>query len=144
MSIAYREKLEIVPKEKLFARTPDRTGAADQSFKEEADINNIVGRYIRTGVFDWESKHQPRWGDATQVPDYHQAMTVIADARSAFGELPSDIREMFNNEPGEMLAFISDAANRERAIELGMIPPDPVVPVSSPAAPAPAVDPPPA
>ena len=57
---------------------------------------------------------------------------MVLAADDAFMALPANVRERFNNDPAELVDFISDVANRSEAIDLGLIPlpgkPDGVIP----------------
>lgn len=94
---------------------------AKQSFKEEADINNIVNQYLKTGVLP-EGQRQPLFGDFSTGNDFQEAMLAIQEAQEDFAALPSAIRERFKNNPAEILAFMSDPENEAEARELGLIP----------------------
>ena len=39
-----------------------------------------------------------------------------------FDNLPSDVRNRFNNNPAQLLDFVADPENKEEAIELGLLP----------------------
>jgi hypothetical protein len=47
-------------------------------------------------------------------------MNAIRAGDDAFAELPSDIRERFNNDPAEFVDFCLDEANNEEAANLGL------------------------
>lgn len=92
---------------------------AQQQFKDDCDINTIMGRYTKNGIIDHISQHQPEYGFATPQ-QYHQSMNIIANANSMFNDLPSDLRNEFNNNPQAFLEFVQDPKNAERAQELGI------------------------
>jgi len=50
------------------------------------------------------------------------ALRVRAD-EDAFAALPAKIRARFSNRPAELVAFVSDSANYDEAVELGLIVP---------------------
>lgn len=107
-------------------RTPfDNRGpsATKQSFKDECDINIIMGRYLKTGVLDFVTKHQPRYEDLSQAADYQQAMLIVAESRSMFEDLPSHIRTQFENDPAKFLDFVHNPENRPQMAELGLLRP---------------------
>ena len=47
-------------------------------------------------------------------------MNAIKAGDDAFAELPSNIRERFNNDPAEFVDFCLDEANNEEAAKLGL------------------------
>jgi phage internal scaffolding protein len=100
---------------------PSRT---DQSAKEECDINNIVDQYMATGLITHLNANSPQYGDATGI-DFQNSMELILHAQEQFGELPSDVRKYFNNDPGAFLDFAQDPSNHETLVELGLATPRP-------------------
>ncbi len=92
---------------------------AQQQFKEDCDINTIMKRYNKTGLIDHVAQHQPEYGFATPQ-QYHQSMNIIAQAESMFNDLPSGLRNEFQNNPQAFLEFVQDPKNAERAKELGI------------------------
>jgi len=97
---------------------PDR---AKQSMKDQCDINFIMGRYLKSGNVDWLAKHAPSYGDIEPI-DFHQAMGIVAKAKEAFADLPSDVRKRFSQSPADFLAFCQDAGNMDEARRLGLVP----------------------
>lgn len=93
---------------------------AVQSFKDECDINVIVERFGLTGVLPGAIR-MPEYGDFSEVVDYHTAMNAIRSAEDSFRQLPAKVRERFNNNPQELLAFCEDDRNREEAAKLGLV-----------------------
>lgn len=113
---------------------------AVQSFKKECDINQIMAKYQRTGMIEWLSRRDPEYLDCTGEA-FQEAMFTVIKAREMFAELPSSMRDRFKNDPGELLRFLGDEANRQEAIELGLVakPDAPLAPVKvEVVAPAPA------
>lgn len=85
----------------------DSPSMTKQSFKAECDINNILVKYQKTGVFDHVQKYEGQYFDATET-DYHEAMNTVANADSMFNELPSRAREYFSNDPANFLKFFDE------------------------------------
>lgn len=126
-------------KSTVFLRTPynydvdavsDLTGLeckepslAQQHLKEECDINFIVERFGVTGQLPVAPVNTPTYGDFTGIGDYRQALDAVMAADDAFMQLSAKVRERFNNDPAELVDFVSDSRNRSEAIELGLIPP---------------------
>ena len=140
---------------------PPEEGKTKQEFKDECDIHSILKRYQETRTAEHINHRQAVFADVTAL-DFQTAMNVMADARSAFASLPSEVRDRFKNDPAELLAFVEDEANAEEAAELGLLSPEgiaaiaqrakdaeaaeiataapaaPATPAAAPAAPAPA------
>ncbi|WNK13159.1 MAG: internal scaffolding protein [Microvirus sp.] len=95
-------------------------GRTLQQFKDESDINTIMGQYMRTGVLP--SLVDPKSGqyiDATGF-EYQAAMELVASANSMFHNLPSALRARFNNNPADFLEFAENPDNQARLAELGV------------------------
>lgn len=92
-----------------------------QEFVAESDINNIMSKYAAGLAPIPSGDRTPMFGDFSELGDYQSNMQRIIDAQEQFMQLPSRIRERFRNDPGELLSFLGDEANREEAIKLGLI-----------------------
>lgn len=111
---------------------------AQQQFKQDCDINTIMDRVTKGLALDHVATHQPEYGFATPM-SYHEALNTVKKAESMFNDLPSKVRNEFNNNPEEMLAFVQDPANKDKATELGLALSD----AAEAAVPPPVVEPPP-
>lgn len=97
-----------------------------QNAKDECDIEKIVKQYRRTRTITHVSDAIAKFGDFTQVTDFKQAIDQVLEAKAAFGELPSELRARFENDPAKLLAYMADPSNEEEAITLGLTPAKPV------------------
>ena len=97
-----------------------------QSFAKDADINNIMAKYLVTGVLvdplNVDSGRRPRFGDFSDLVDYPTMVSRINQAQADFMTLPSDVRAKFSNSVEECLNFIADPANVREAVKLGLLP----------------------
>lgn len=91
-----------------------------QSQAEEADINTIVRRFGLTGQLP-VGLRVPKFADFEGIFDFQTAMNVVRTAEEAFMQLPATVRSRFHNDPQELVAFVSDAANRAEAEKLGLL-----------------------
>ena len=107
---AYREHQPVMKTFKLPSRT-------QQSFKDETNINNIMAKYQKTGLIDHVNEHGPSYGDQPSAGDYHEAMNRVASTKSMFEELPSSVREDFENDPALFLEYVSDQERREELLK---------------------------
>lgn len=105
---------------------------AKQSFQAECDINTIMSKYQKTGLIEHVQKFQGSYGDFTSVADYQLSLNQVLAAQEAFDALPSTVRARFQNNPGAMLAFLEDPANRDEAVKLGLVEPAPSPPPEAP------------
>ena len=115
----------------------DSQSMTKQSFAKDANINNIMAKYIKTGVPPAAGTRQPNYGDFTDGADYRENIDRILDAQTEFAKLDSDLRKQFNNDPSVMLDFMSNPANLEECQELGLLPKaaEPITPEVAPVAP---------
>lgn len=95
-------------------------------FKKQCDINNIVEQYVMTGTLPSVrgaafTKRYPMFGDFTVGNDYQTIQNTLKASEMAFMDLPSRVRERFNNNPSELVKFLQDEKNRPEAEELGLI-----------------------
>ena len=93
---------------------------AQQHFKDECDINNILRQFNITGLLP-EAPLSPRYGDFTGVTDYHSALNAVIAAEDGFMTLPADIRSRFLNDPANLINFLDDESNKDEAIKMGLI-----------------------
>jgi len=82
------------------------TSLTEQHHKKACDINTIMAKYVKTGLCDHMAKYAPTFGDATGA-DFKAAQDLIANQKSVFNELPSQVREMFDNDPAQYLDKIT-------------------------------------
>lgn len=96
-----------------------------QQFKEEADINTIVDRFMKSGVLP-TPVNMPQYMDAEGIFDFQTAMNYVRQADLNFMRMDAKIRARFNNSPQEFLEFFADPANFDEAIRLGLAVPQAV------------------
>ena len=106
---------------------------AQQSFKEECDINVILRRFAVTGQLP-DNVRVPQYAEFEEAFDFMSCMNVIRAGEEAFAAMPSDVRERFANDPARFIAFANNKDNYDEALKMGLV-------VSRPAPPAPAPTP---
>jgi phage internal scaffolding protein len=121
-----------------FLRTPynyDTTAASDESglrceeptlaqqqFKDETDINNILKMFNVTGQLPIHPV-SPKYGDFTGIGDYKTALDRVIAVDEEFMNLPADLRARFNNDASELIEFLDNEENRLEAEKLGLLEP---------------------
>jgi len=90
-----------------------------QQFKEEADINTIVDRFMKTGHLP-DPVSMPQYVDYEGIFDFQSAMNVVRAADENFMRMDAKVRSRFHNSPQEFLEFFADPANGEEAVRLGL------------------------
>lgn len=89
-------------------------------FAFDTDINNIIaGMTAPLPVRDPVSTTEEMKKFSPDM--YEQALFVKAEAENRFFSLPSNVREFFENNPKNMLEFVSNPENTEKCIELGLM-----------------------
>lgn len=106
-----------------------------QQHKNAVDANAIMARFEKTGLVP-PIRSGGVYADVSEVGDYHASCEQVARAEEAFMTLPAEVRDHFDNDPGRMLEFVGNSANRDEAIKLGLIeaPISPADPVLAPGA----------
>lgn len=105
-----------------------------QSFAAEVNINAIMARYNRTGVFPaGQGFIEARFGDVSELTSYEDGLELVQRVDSAFADLPAVVRSRFDNDPVRLLQFLQDGKNRSEAVKLGLL-------VEPSAVPTPAVE----
>jgi len=104
-----------------------------QQFKEEADINTIVDRFMKSGVLPTPAS-MPQYVDYEGVFDFQSAMNAVRQADENFMRMDAKVRARFNNSPQEFLEFFANPENTEEAIRLGLAVPSAVAELKDSAA----------
>jgi phage internal scaffolding protein len=90
-----------------------------QQFKEEADINTIVDRFMKTGHLP-DPVSMPQYVDYEGIFDFQSAMNVVRQADENFMRMDAKVRARFHNSPQEFLEFFANPANYDEAVRLGL------------------------
>ena len=132
MSVMIHSRYNLPPNPGYLNNEPSMT---QQQFKDEADINNIMARYQKTGVLVdplTQSTRKPMFDDFSELGDFRDHQQAVIDAQELFMQLPSRVRARFQNDPAELLQWLSDPANKDEAIELGLMSKPPVATAEMP------------
>lgn len=97
------------------------TGCTKQSFADDCDINQIMRHWRNSGQIVHINETPPTYGDFSNVDDYQAACDSVILAQEEFDNLPAVVRDRMNNDPGRLIAFLSDPKNLEEATSLGLI-----------------------
>lgn len=93
-----------------------------QSFASETDINVIMAKYKNTGQMPVLNNRSPSYGYAPAI-DFREALELVDKISENFDKLPSEIRQRFDYNPEEFLAYVEDPVNAEELREMGLFPP---------------------
>lgn len=109
----------------LICKDPSRT---KQAFKDECDINRIVGRFIKTQGVDYLKMYQGyidgHYGDFSNVTDYQSAIEQVRAAEDVFMRLPGEVRKKFDHDPSKFLDYVGSDHTKEEMISMGLIQPE--------------------
>lgn len=111
------------PKKRHSITFPADSPHTKQEFKDECDINILMSHYISTGQIPNLNERAPQYLDNTAFQDFQQSMNYVASANSLFFEMPSAIRNKFDNSPALFLDFCSQEKNRPEMAEMGLLKP---------------------
>lgn len=93
----------------------------EQHHKDSCDVNYILEVFNRTGRLP-DSVSVPLYEDVSDRPDnLLDCMNVVKRANEIFEQVPAHIRARFNNDPVQLLDWISDPNNREEAGDIGLL-----------------------
>lgn len=93
-----------------------------QNFKDETNVNNIVKRFQQTGQLPQGRNQEPLYLDHTQFTDYTEMLNQTSHVKQVFDQYPAKIRARFQNQPAQLLEFLSNPENKEEAIAIGLAP----------------------
>ena len=95
-------------------------GLTEQSHKNECDINIILDHYTRTGFMKHAKQNEGLYDDFTSA-DFQRSMEVVANVKSLFEGLPSEVRKEFNQDPVNFLNYVQDPKNHESLAKRGIL-----------------------
>lgn len=96
-------------------------GLTKQSHRDECDINKIIAKYQREGISEFANKWQGFYGEVDSA-DFQTAMDLMVNANAMFMELPSAVRNRFNQDPGQFVDFAQNPDNIEELRNMGLAP----------------------
>lgn len=94
-----------------------------QHFRDEADVNFIVNRYLQTGTWENVSERPPVYADMSAFEgdfDLIRAYEAVERAEDGFMRLPSDLRKKLDNDPSKLVSWLSMEENKADAIKYGL------------------------
>jgi len=101
---------------KMFTK-PSRT-VRSQAY--DCNINNMVAGKVPFT----QTRRQPFYLDETVLPsNYEEQFNAVLAVQEAFMSLPPDTRQVFQNDPGRLIAALDDPSRQEQLRSLGILPP---------------------
>lgn len=94
-----------------------------QQFKQECDINYILSRYTEYGYCEHVMGVEPKYMDCSSLTakTFQEHLDFALDFEEHFDSLPQEIRDRFEDDPALMMEFLSDEANYDEAVKLGIL-----------------------
>ena len=90
-----------------------------QHLTKECDVNQIINKYDKKGVLRHINKAATRYMDVTSS-DFQEAAMMVTNAMNMFAELPSELRNRFDNDPARLLDFVHDPDNADELAVMGL------------------------
>ena len=95
-------------------------GRTEQHHIDTVNINNIIKRYKKTGLIEHVAQSAGQYGDYTTVNEYQQSLNLVKQAQENFMQVPAKIRTKFGNDPGRFFEFVTNPANQDEMIKMGL------------------------
>lgn len=108
--------------QRLTESVPEEPSLTQQQFAEDCDINCIISKFTKTGLLTHVKESQGSYGDFLKIPDYQTSLNLITQAQSDFNLLPPQLRSKFQNDPNNLINYLSQPQNQDEAIKLGLLP----------------------
>jgi hypothetical protein len=89
---------------------------AQQQFRDDVDINQIVKRFGITNELPI-AKEVGQYADFSEVTDFQTALQQLRRGEEAFLELPVVVRDLFGNDPGNMYGWFSRGGDVEELLD---------------------------
>lgn len=101
----------------------DGPSLTQQEYKRDCDINYIIMKYNQTGILGdpYMPDKMPFYGDFSSIPSFEESQNIVNMAKEEFMNLPSDVRLKFDNNPVKFLDFVSNPANIDECVKLGLM-----------------------
>ena len=93
-----------------------------QAHRDECDVNKIIAKYRKTGVIE-HLNNNPQNFDYAPGVDFQEAVELVQQGEDQFNQLPASIRTQFDNNTSDFVDFVSNPANHEEMIKMGLIVP---------------------
>lgn len=94
----------------------------EQCHKDSCDINLIVaGALHNPGQLLDKTLKPDVFADFSESLSFTDMANKVCEAKSAFEDLPSDLRSRFKNDPSRLIDFVSNSDNALEAHEIGLI-----------------------
>jgi phage internal scaffolding protein len=125
----YDDEADAVERRLTDIATPEPS-LTQQQFTDEVNLNIMVRRM---GIDEHKlpvAPADPRYyGDFSDAVDFRGVLDAAREAAERFNSLPGDLRQSFNNDPAALHEWVSDPANAEEAVSIGLLVKMPAEPI---------------
>lgn len=123
MSIKIRKPYDSHKRQSFEFQKPSMT---QQNFKKQCDIKHIIDVHDKTGLIQHVNRAKAQYGDFSEVNEYQEAMNLVNNANKSFMSVPAEIRAKFGNDAGRFFEFVTNPANAEELVKMGLAAPSPL------------------
>lgn len=88
----------------------------DQQYKAECSVEGIIKKF---GILP-QPTATPLHCDVSEYGDFNEALMRVENAKAEFMSLPSEIRQRFGNDPKVFFDFVTNSANLEELVRMGL------------------------
>lgn len=132
--VVVRDRFQVsISESENFGLKCDDPSLTKQSDLKDSDINNILGKFVKTGILP-SLKPEGVYADVSELGDYRECLEKVMKAEELFSQLPSKVRDRFSNDPESLISFCLDEKNMDELVSLGLAKPR-VPEVSNPSLP---------
>lgn len=104
----------------------DTPSMTRQEFAAECDINVLMASYEKNAVLPPTNGKDPQYFDASNVPDFREALDIAREAQEAFMRVPAATRKELDNDVHQFVEYAADPANLEQMRKWGLAEPEKV------------------
>lgn len=85
------------PTSRIQFKCRPETGRTMQEFADEADINNLVNHWLKTGQMPVWNTRQPIYADVSEIPSFDDIHNMSAHAKQVYDQLPDEVKSEFGS-----------------------------------------------
>lgn len=109
-------------KRKRIQYKSDLPSMTQQHLQDECDVNSILAKYAKTGQISHVRNSSGTYADFSKMGTFKQNLDMVNEAMAEFMDLPAQLRAHFQNDPQQLIDFVSNDKNYDEAQKLGLIP----------------------
>lgn len=91
-----------------------------QANRNETNINLMVARYKKTGMFQNLNPREPKYGDFSEATSLEEAFNRVKEAERSFMQLPAQVRALAQNDPVTLLEMLADEGATAALVKAGL------------------------